>query len=212
MKPSIVVFDIGAVLVEWHPHLAWSDDLGYPGAKAFIERTKFMPRNARADGGMRFADLAAEIENLADRALFAEYVTRFSRTVQNAVPGTWALLDQLQERGVPLHAITNWSAETWPEGLKAHPRLGEVFGVTVVSGQENIIKPDPRIYQILCQRAAINPSDCVFIDDSPKNIEGARAFGMDAIQFTGAAALEVALIERGLLCALDEHAAGTSHP
>ncbi|MEO0654492.1 MAG: HAD-IA family hydrolase, partial [Pseudomonadota bacterium] len=45
----------------------------------------------------------------------------------------------------------------------------------------------------------VAPADCVFIDDSPKNVDGAKAAGMDAIHFTDAAALEAALTERGFL-------------
>lgn len=199
MNPSVVVFDIGGVLVDWKPHLAWSDDLGLKGAQAFIERTDFKARNARADGGATFADLAAEIVDEADSKLFAEYVARYTQTVQDVIPGTWEILDRLKSRQVPVHAITNWSAETWPEGLKAQSRLGEAFDNTVVSGTDGITKPDTRIFNTLCDRAGVAPSDCVFIDDSLNNAKGAEAAGMDGIHFTGADALDAALSERGLL-------------
>ncbi|MEL6644178.1 MAG: HAD family phosphatase [Pseudomonadota bacterium] len=200
MTPSHVVFDIGGVLVDWQPHLAWLDHFGsHDATEAFLTRTDFCARNARADGGARFADLAEEIEDPNDRALFAEYVARYTLTVPHAIPGTWALLDRLKDQGTPVHAITNWSAETWPEGLKVHPRLGEVFDTLVVSGQEQMMKPDPRIYALLAKRAGVEPEDCVFIDDGPHNVEGAKAIGMDAIHFTDAAALEAALAARGLL-------------
>ena len=200
MSPSIVVFDIGGVLVDWQPHLAWMEELGTRAAvDAFLTRIDFLERNKRGDNGETFADLAAEIDDPEDRRRLADYVGLYTRTVPNAVPGTWGLVDRLIARGVPLHAITNWSAETWPEGLKVHPRLGEAFGVTVVSGREKVSKPDPRIYEILCERAGIAPSDCVFIDDGPHNVAGAKAAGMDGIHFTGAENLEAELIKRGLL-------------
>ncbi|MEO0944854.1 MAG: HAD family phosphatase [Pseudomonadota bacterium] len=194
-----VVFDIGAVLVDWQPHLAWSDELGDDGARAFMDRVDFMALNKRADNGERFADLAEEIADPEDRARFATYVERYARTVVDAVPGTWAVLDRLKAKDVPIHAITNWSAETWPEGLKVHPRLDDVFGTLVVSGREHISKPDARIFQILCERAEVPPHECVFIDDGPHNVEGAKAVGMDAIHFTGAKALEKELMARNLL-------------
>ena len=200
MTPSIVVFDIGAVLIDWQPHLAWMDELGSREAvDAFMERVDFKARNARGDAGERFADLAAEIADPEDRARLAAYVSLYSRTVPSEVPGTWAILDRLKERGVPIHAITNWSAETWPEGVKVHPRLDEVFGTLVVSGREKISKPDVRIFNLLCERAGVAPGDCVFIDDGLHNVAGAKAAGMDAIHFTEAASLEAALVERNLL-------------
>lgn len=200
MTPSTVVFDIGGVLVDWKPHLAWIDELGSDAAVAeFLARIDFKTLNQRGDGGARFADLAAGLPDPDDRRRLGDYVLHYTKTVQEQVPGTWAVLDQLRARSVPLHAITNWSAETWPEGLKAQPRLGEVFGVTVVSGEEGIMKPDLRIFAILCERAGVAPEDCVFIDDGIRNVEGARAAGMDAIHFTDAQALAQALRDRRLL-------------
>lgn len=199
MSPSVVVFDIGGVLVDWQPHLAWSDDLGEEGAHAFMERVDFAKRNARADNGELFADLAAELDDAEDRTLLASYVARYPRTVQNAMSETWDVLDQLRANDVPVHAITNWSAETWPEGLKAQPRLAEVFGVTVVSGQEGVMKPDARIFQTLCDRAGVAAQDCIFIDDGAHNVKGAQEAGMHGIHFTGAEALDGSLREQGLL-------------
>ncbi|MEM7521025.1 MAG: HAD family phosphatase [Pseudomonadota bacterium] len=195
-----VVFDIGGVLVNWHPHLAWMDALGSRDAvEAFMDRTAFKERNARADGGEAFTDLARELDDPEDVALFTQYVSRYSLTVPDPIDGTWALIDRLRANGRPVHAITNWSAETWPEGVKAHPRLAKAFDVLVVSGQEGVMKPDPAIFHLLCERAKVAPSDCIFIDDGMHNVEGARAVGMDGVQFTSPDALETDLAARGLL-------------
>jgi len=200
MTTKHVVFDIGGVLVDWQPHLAWQEQLGSAeAAHAFLDRTDFLALNTRADGGERFADLALHIDDPQDRAHFAEYVALYSLTVVDPIPGTWAILDRLKAQGTPVHAITNWSAETWPEGLKAHPRLDEVFDTLVVSGREGMIKPDPRIFHLLCDRAGVAPDSCIFIDDAMRNVDGARAVGMDGIHFTSSGALEAALTERGVL-------------
>jgi FMN phosphatase YigB (HAD superfamily) len=200
MSPSVVVFDIGGVLVDWRPHLAWADAFdGLDEIEAFMTRIDFPALNQRADAGERFADLAAELNDPEDARLLTDYVARYPATVPSTIAGSWALLDRLTARGVPVHAITNWSAETWPRGLSVHPRLGTAFGVTVVSGQEGVTKPDARIFEILCARAGVAPADCLFIDDGPHNVEGARAVGMDAVRFTGPPALERDLAARGLL-------------
>ena len=199
MSASHVIFDIGGVLVEWRPHLAWADALGEDGARAFMVRIGFGALNLRADGGETFAALAAEICDPEDARLLAAYPALYGRTVRDAVPGTWAVLNDLRARGVPVHAITNWSAETWPEGVRVHPRLEEAFDTLVVSGRERMLKPAPGIFRLLCERAGIAPEACVFIDDGAHNVEGARAVGMDGIHFTGADALRVELTDRGLL-------------
>ncbi len=199
MTLNSVVFDIGGVLVDWQPHLAWSDDLGVDGAKAFLARIGFDKINFACDAGVRFEDAARCVANPDDAARLSDYVARYTRTVQNKIAGTWDILYKLKNNGVAVHAITNWSAETWPEGLKAHPELGEVFGTTVVSGRVGVVKPSVEIYRLLCTRADVSPDTCVFIDDGLHNCLGAKAAGMDAIHFTSPEKLLVDLQDRRLL-------------
>lgn len=198
MTVTTVVFDIGGVLIDWQPHLAWPE-LGEAGARAFMTRIGFDKINLACDAGARFEDAADLLSDPDDAALLRLYVDRYTRTVPDKITGTWDILRELQRRGTAIHAITNWSAQTWPEGVKAHPELGQVFGTTVVSGEVGVIKPSTEIYRLLCDRAEVNPQDCVFIDDGFHNCLGARAAGMDAIHFTGPQALRTALQERGLL-------------
>lgn len=194
-----VVFDIGGVLVDWRPHLAWAPEMGEAAARAFMARIDFPARNLRADGGETFADLAAELDDPGDAARLAAYPSLYARTVQDAVPGTWDVLDDLRDAGVPVHAITNWSAETWPEGVSVHPRLDEVFGTLVVSGREGMVKPDRRIFDLLCARAGLAPEACLFVDDGLHNVDGARAAGMAGHHFEGAGGLRADLTARELL-------------
>ena len=198
MTVDTVVFDIGGVLVDWQPHLAWADEKDEAEARAFLARIGFDKINLACDAGARFADAARELADPADAERLAQYVPRYRRTVPSKLEGTWAVLHALRSRGVAVHAITNWSAETWPEGLKVHPELGKVFGTTIVSGEVGIIKPSTAIFTLLCQRAGVEPHRCVFIDDGLHNCIGARTAGMDAIHFTGADDLKIQLEMRGL--------------
>lgn len=199
MRVDTVVFDIGGVLVDWQPHLAWADDLGEDGARAFLDRIGFDKINFACDGGARFSHAADKLPDPKDAAHLRQYVERYTRTVPEKISGTWDILHALRNQGIALHAITNWSAETWPEGLKVHPELGQVFGTTVVSGQIGIVKPSVAIYRQLCAEAGVRPAQCVFIDDGPQNCIGAQAAGMDAIHFTSPEALGTQLKVRGLL-------------
>lgn len=199
MTVDTVVFDIGGVLVDWQPHLAWEDDLGTEGAHAFLARIGFDKINLACDAGARFGDAAGDLADPQDAVRLEQYVTRYHRTVPGKLTATWDLLYALRDAGIALHAITNWSAQTWPEGLKAHPELAQVFGTTVVSGEVGMIKPSVEIYRLLCDRAQVRPERCVFIDDGLHNCIGAKAAGMDAIHFTSAHSLKTQLEHRGLL-------------
>ncbi|MEM9249795.1 MAG: HAD family phosphatase [Pseudomonadota bacterium] len=194
-----VVFDIGAVLIEWHPELAWAQELGADGARSFMDRIGFDKINLACDAGAHFAKASAGITDPEDAARLAQYVSLYHLTVPRKITGTWACLYDLKARGVTVHAITNWSAETWPVGVEVHPELGEVFETTVVSGQVGMIKPSVAIFQLFCERAAVSAEACLFIDDGPHNCIGARAAGMDAIHFTDPDALRTALQAKGLL-------------
>ncbi|MDA9208166.1 HAD family phosphatase [Octadecabacter sp.] len=199
MTPDIVVFDIGGVLIDWQPHLAWADEMDTAAAHAFMDRIAFEKLNLACDAGAAFELAASQISDPDDAARLARYVARYQHTVPAKITGTWDILYALKGAGTPVHAITNWSAETWPEGCKAHPDLLEVFGTTVVSGEVGVIKPSTEIYALLCHRADIAPERCVFIDDGLHNCIGARAAGMDAIHFTGPDALRKDLEARSLL-------------
>ena len=60
--------------------------------------------------------------------------------------------------------------------------LGEM-DLVVDGSVEHVLKPDPRIYRLATERLGVEPEDCLFVDDQPGNVEGARAVGMAAIWF-----------------------------
>lgn len=64
-----------------------------------------------------------------------------------------------------------------------------LFDVVVCSGDEGMVKPNPKIYQLTLSRLGVEPGEAVFIDDSLGHVEAARALGVHAIHFTTAFAL-----------------------
>lgn len=77
------------------------------------------------------------------------------------------------------------------------PFLNLPRGVTV-SGEVGLIKPDVRIYERHAADFGLDPAASLFIDDSEKNVEGAKAAGWQAVHFTGAEKLRADLREHGL--------------
>ncbi len=59
----------------------------------------------------------------------------------------------------------------------------DMCDVVVYSHEEGWLKPDPRIYRVVCERLGVPPHDAVFVDDAPACVEGARRVGMTAITF-----------------------------
>ncbi|MEM9097268.1 MAG: HAD family phosphatase [Pseudomonadota bacterium] len=183
-----VIFDVGRVLVHWDPRLLYRKLLP---SEAAIDHflTEICPPewNLGQDLGRSWAEgVAIQSAKHPDYAdLIAAWDARWHETLPDALWETVALFEALETRGVPLYGLTNFSQEKWPETVNRFPFLGR-FRDVLVSGQVGMVKPDPRIYQLLLSRNGLDPEHCLFIDDSVPNVAGARAVGLSAHPFIGA--------------------------
>jgi 2-haloacid dehalogenase len=186
-RPTRVVFDIGNVLIHWDPRRIYRT-LFETEAEIDDFLTRVLPPewNLEQDRGRSWKD-AEDIQI----ALFPGYAhairafrARWIETVPHAISGTVAILAQLKAGGVPLYAITNFASDTLVEAKRLYPFLATSFIDMVVSGDEKLIKPDPAIYKVLLKRQNLLAEDCVFIDDSMKNVEAAAKLGFHALHFT----------------------------
>ena len=199
--PRTVVFDLGGVLIDWNPRYLYRKLIADEAAmEDFLGRICTQDWNERQDAGRPFAEGIALLQTLhPDKApLIAAYFERWPEMLGGAIPGTVDLLGRLRDRGTPLYALTNWSAETFRHAREKFDFLN-IFQGIVVSGEVGTLKPERDFFQILFDRHGIAPEEAVFIDDAPKNVAGARAAGMRAVHFTGPEALERELARMGLL-------------
>jgi putative hydrolase of the HAD superfamily len=88
------------------------------------------------------------------------------------------------------------------------PELPALFGNAIVcSGELRQSKPEPRAFRAcLARLGAVAPGDVLFIDDNAGNVAGARAAGLDAIQYTHLHSLRHALRARGFALDGEHHA------
>jgi len=154
--------------------------------------------NLEQDRGRPFAEAVAALTAMFPRhaAEIRAFDERWDEMVPGPIEGSIALLEKLRAGGVRLFAITNFSAEKFAVARRRFAFLNGFEGV-IVSGDEKVLKPDPAIYRLLLDRHALKAGDCLFIDDSLKNVEGARVLGMHAHHFTNPASLGEALKEHG---------------
>ena len=118
--------------------------------------------------------------------------------ISGPIDGAVDVLAELKDRGTPVYAITNWSAETFPPQRQRFEFLSW-FDDIVVSGCERVMKPDPRIFAILLERNAIAPESAAFIDDVAANAVAATKLGLHGIHFRSPAQLRRELVAIGLL-------------
>ncbi|QZD88770.1 HAD-IA family hydrolase [Qipengyuania aurantiaca] len=200
-RVDAVVFDVGRVLYLWQLSALFEKMTDDPArlekvlGEVVTEEWHFLH-----DAGRPLSQMVPE--RIALYPDFADeiraYATRFNETIPGPVPGSHALVEQLDEAGVPLFAITNFGAEFWA-GFRPHERIFDRFIDIVVSGEERIAKPDPAIFALSAARFGHAPEAMLFIDDNPANIEAARGCGWQVHHFTDAASLESDLTGRGLI-------------
>jgi 2-haloacid dehalogenase len=201
MSVDTVVFDVGNVLIQWDPRHLYRKLLPDEAAvQRFLDEVCTGAWNVEQDRGRSWHEAIAERVALFPQheALIRAFSDRWHEMVPGEVPGSAAIVDALRARGVPLYAITNFSAEKYAETLERFPILG-LFREVVVSAHERLIKPDAAIYRLLLDRHGLTPGQCLFVDDSATNVIGAEAVGMRGHLFKDAAGLRAELNRLGLL-------------
>ena len=198
---TAVLFDVGNVIVRWDPRRLYSRVIPDPAQRdRFLAEVCTMTWHAEHDRGVSMADNAAPL--IARHPEHAEAIRAWEagwdEMFDGVIPETVSVMEDLHARGVPLYALTNMPADKAEAIFAMTPAFG-LFSDIVISGVERVIKPDPKAFAIACERAGRPAGEMVFIDDSPANIEAARALGFDAILFDDPASLRPQLESRGLL-------------
>jgi len=95
-------------------------------------------------------------------------------------PDAAAALRRLRGRGLKLGLLSVCAYETprlWP-----HTPFALLFDAAVFSCEVGMVKPDPRLYRLICEQLGVEPRECLFVGDGAANeLSGARAVGMDAV-------------------------------
>ncbi len=195
-----VVFDLGGVVLQWAPERAFGQVLPPPEVPAFMAEINFADWNRQQDSGRDWQVAEDELIRRQPRhgTAIRAYRRYFDHALPGYVPGTGAIMAELAQAGVRLLALTNWSAELFPHARRRFGLLDR-FEQIMVSGEEGRVKPDPLIFQSLCQRYRLRAGTAIFIDDSAVNCTAAAAGGLIPIPFVDAATTRERLVQLGLL-------------
>lgn len=187
-----IVFDIGNVLAafRWRDYikeLGFTDEAEWqPGGKAWrlaAATTKNALWREVDRGVMPLDDIITamiatdpEMED-AIRLFFAD---RRRLVMEYDYSAGW--ISELKSRGYKVYLLSNYSEDHY-EYISTHFKFFGLEDGRVISWQEKVLKPDARIYNILLDRYGLKPEECVFLDDTSENIDGAVAVGMQGIVF-----------------------------
>jgi len=198
--PTIVVFDVGNVLLRWDPRYLYRKLFDDEARVEWFLSTICTPAwNIEQDRGRDWDEaVALLVERHPDHEVpIRAFHERWHETVSGVFEENVAILQNLRAAKVPNYCITNFSSQKFVEARQRYPFL-DGFDGAIVSGDERVLKPDPAIYTLLLDRYGLDGRDCVFIDDSKANVEGARAVGMHAIHFVEPMDLAAELRRLGL--------------
>src|SRR5512138_134268 len=196
-----VIFDLGNVLIRWDPRNLYRKLFGddTDAMERFLAEVCHPEWNERQDAGRTWQEAIDEAiaRHPQHEALIRAYRLRWDEMLDGPIIETVAVLRQLRDSGTRLFALTNWSRETFPVSLERYEFLHWFEGI-LVSGEEGLIKPDPAIFRRLISRFDVDISRAIFIDDSPRNVDGAQRVGLQAIHFENADKLRSDLRTLGL--------------
>jgi len=183
-----IIFDMGQVLIKWSPELligrlgVSAEDAGLLKAEVFggVEWTAMDRGRLSAEEG-----LACICGRLPERLHAAARALVLDWWKDELVPmdGMAELISELKGLGYGIYLLSN-AASTLHTYFDRIPG-SEHFSGKIVSADEVLLKPQREIYERLYSRYSLRPEECLFIDDSPANIDGAQCTGMDGIVFRG---------------------------
>jgi 2-haloacid dehalogenase len=185
-KINAVVFDLGGVLIDWNPrHL-------YRRLFADADEMEEFLATICTDEWHREHDLGADIkescEGLASlhpdhRDMIMAWAEHGEEMAAGQLDQNVGVLSELRVAGVRCYALSNMEPEAFTIRYERFPFM-KWFDGYVVSGIEGIAKPDLRIFEILLERYGLQPVSTVFVDDSKRNIDAARALGFNVVHYT----------------------------
>jgi putative hydrolase of the HAD superfamily len=203
---ELVIFDYGGVISErlLDDLTAYEQIAGYPTGS--LDRLLFgeIPEGSDGDpvdgaydegpvhdfhlletGHLEFAEyvdgLMRRAPAILGRELDANALVEF--TAATGVRVMWPIIHEirrLRDEGVPLALLTNNVREFGDHWRSSFP-VDELFPLVIDSCEVQMRKPDPRIYELTCERAGFAPNVSVFIDDNRDNVEAARALGIESV-------------------------------
>ena len=177
------LFDLGGVFFDWNPKYfyksVFSDEkeMNY-----FLETVCTNGWNIKQDAGRLICDAEEEVINQYPK--YSKEIRMYYKNHRNMIKGVFNesinLLDYLKSKNFFCYVLSNWSAETFIGMKKDYPFLNHFDGI-IISGEEKLVKPSKKIFDLAIKRFNLIPNQTVFIDDKLENIRSAEKIGFKIV-------------------------------
>lgn len=184
-----VIFDLGGVVFDWNPDHIVSRVQPEPELRAVLKEALFGHADWRMfdRGTLTEPELIQRLQlRLGPAQPQVELILDAVRNSLVEKPETLQLLRSLQGQGTPLYCLSNMPASIYAHLRRRHS-FWDVFNGIVISGEVQMMKPEPEVFLHLLATFGLRAEESVFIDDLPANIASARQVGLHAIRFKDAA-------------------------
>lgn len=200
-KVKNIIFDFGGVVMDWNPRYFFKEYFNDDNRmEYFLKHIAEDAWNAEQDRGRSLKEgTEIQVQKFPEwEEELRAYYDNWTTMLKSDIPQNVEVLRKLEQSEYELFGLTNWSAETFPYALENYDFFNVFKGKIVVSGTERLIKPDPKIWEVLLERYQLEPEESVFVDDNPKNIEVAEQMGFVTVHITEETNLENELRRLGL--------------
>jgi 2-haloacid dehalogenase len=197
---NTIIFDFGGVLIDWNPRHMYRDEFEEDSAmEDFLRRVCTDDWNLQQDKGRSLAEGTRILqEKFPDHIVKIQlFYDQWEKMIKGTIAQNVSLLRKLKEK-YKLYGLTNWSAETFPIVFKRYPFF-TLFDGIVISGEEKLIKPDKKIFELMLERYHLEAKNALFIDDNINNIQTAKEMGFATIHVQEKTDLKRELYAMGLL-------------
>ncbi len=200
MTPKAIIFDIGNVLITWHPERVYDQLMTKEARRKMFAEVDLHEMNDRIDKGANWRDTVYETAEKYPqyRDMIRLWHDRWEEMASPSIPGSWIILQALRAAKIPVFALSNFGIQTFDFAEALYPELAD-FDRRYISGHIGVTKPDPTIYELVEKDSDLSGADLFFTDDRPENIDAAAARGWQTHLFEGPEGLALRLSEMGFI-------------
>lgn len=180
-----VIFDIGNVLAgfaweEYFRSFGYSEEIFQRLAKATVESRSWQEHDRGALSDEEIMDLFIKNDPGIEKELRETLDNIDGMLVRYDYAIPW--IQELKEKAYQVLVLSNFAHKAYEDCRDVLDFLDYVDG-GILSFRDKMVKPEPEIYQLLMDRYHLKPEECVFLDDTEKNLPPAEAFGMHTVHF-----------------------------
>ncbi len=182
---TTVIFDIGNVLAgfawkEYFLRFGYSEEIFQRLVKATVGNSSWQEHDRGALSDEEILNLFIENDPGIEKELreTLDNINGMLVRYDYAIP--W--IQELKEKGYRVLVLSNFAHKAYEDCKDVLDFLDYVDG-GILSFRDKVVKPEPEIYRLLLERYDLKAEECVFLDDTEKNLQPAEAMGMRTIHF-----------------------------